>query len=112
MTYKLFLDDIRQPPDDSWIVVRSYQEAVDYVINTGFPHTISFDHDLSTEHYANDYSTEKTGKDFANWIIEHDLDHNTMPNNFQFFVHSANPAGAANIRGILTNYMKFKNKED
>ncbi len=48
MTYNLFLDDERFPPNDGkdWVIVRSVQEAVDYVEVNGLPSFISFDNDL------------------------------------------------------------------
>ena len=100
MTYKLFLDDVRSPPDESWIVARTYEEAIETVNAKGFPTTLSFDHDLGDDVH--------TGKDFANWLIERDLSENDMPEDFSYAVHSANPPGAANIRGILDGYLKFK----
>jgi hypothetical protein len=46
---KVFLDDIRDPPDDSWTVVRSYNQMIN-VLNADFVFSniteISLDHDL------------------------------------------------------------------
>lgn len=107
MKYKMFLDDIRDPPLDGsdWVVVRSYNEAVETIKLMGFPVFISFDHDLNEE---------KTGKDFANHIIELDLEHNIIPEDFSFYVHSANPIGKQNIASIMQGYLDFKkpNKAD
>ena len=100
MTYQLFLDDLRQAPDSSWIVARTYGEAVDIVIERGFPNMVSFDHDLGDD--------QPTGKDFANFLINTDLDDNSMPDNFQYLVHSANPVGAENIRSVIDGYLQFK----
>ena len=106
MSYKLFLDDVRDPsgvhmgnPDD-WIVCRSMQEAVNVISDLGWPNIISFDHDLGNQ--------EPTGMDFAKWLVNLDLDGILMPDDFQFHVHSANPTGAANIQGLLDNYMATK----
>src|SRR5882672_2251390 len=103
MTYKLFLDDIRQPPDDTWVIARSYEEGVNIVQERGFPSVVSFDHDLGKW-------DEKTGKDFANFLIDYDLDHNIITGDFKFVVHSANPAGAANIQSIMDGYLRFKKR--
>lgn len=106
MSYKLFLDDVRNPswvhngnPDD-WIVCRSMEQAVNVVNNLGWPSMISFDHDLGYQ--------VPTGMDFAKWLVNLDLDGFCMPDDFQFHVHSANPTGAANIKGLLDNYMATK----
>ncbi len=60
---KLFLDDERKPNDvlkyynndiycdDDWILVKNYTDFVDYISNNKMPKIISFDHDLSQEHY-------------------------------------------------------------
>jgi hypothetical protein len=101
---KLFLDDTRIPKDvqlydADWIVVRSYEEAVDFVEAFGFPEWVSLDHDLGTE---------KTGLDFAHFLVDLDLDRNVMPNNFSFTVHSANPVGVKNITGLLDGYLRWK----
>ena len=117
----LFLDDDRLPKDVTWLliggvgswgadwhIVRSYDEAVEWVTTHGFPDVISFDHDLGLMHYANDYSDGKTGYDFAKWLVEYDLDTGTMPTTFSFTVHSKNPTGSENIRKLLNNYLRVK----
>jgi hypothetical protein len=115
----LFLDDERVPSDVTWVniargvpweIVRSFNEAVAWVRRHGFPDVISFDHDLSFEHYGGDYTKEKTGYDFAKWLIEYDLDTNTMPEDFSFTVHSMNPVGSRNIKNLLDNYLRLREK--
>lgn len=96
---KLFLDDIRDPPDNTWSVARTYSDAVDLIRELGYPEEISFDHDLGDE---------KTGLDLAHYLIEMDLDSKSMPGNFSFSVHSANPVGRANIKALLDGYMRFR----
>lgn len=66
---KLFLDDVRQPKDctympynksdylsDDWDIVRNYDEFCEYIKNcktpADLPYLISFDHDLADEHYT------------------------------------------------------------
>lgn len=107
MTYRLFIDDIRDPlkvypGETDWVVCRDYDEAVAAVNRRGWPVTVSFDHDLGE-------STDKTGYDFAKWLVERDINQGDMPANFAYAVHSANPVGAANIRGLLDNYLRFRN---
>lgn len=96
---KLFLDDERFPPadDNVWFIVRNYDEAVDFVETYGFPDFISFDHDLGPD--------EKTGADFAHYLVNRDLDNEDMPEGFTFYVHSQNPIGKTNIESLLNNYM-------
>lgn len=70
MSYKLFLDDIRNPTecslymykrigkenlsylDEDWVVVRNYSEFIGAIFDRGLPNLVSFDHDLAHEHYA------------------------------------------------------------
>jgi len=117
----LFLDDERKPRDVTWVliggvgswgadwhIVRSVEEAIAWVQKNGFPDVVSFDHDLGLSHYAGDYSDEKTGYDFAKWLVNYDIDHGLMPDDFKFTVHSKNPEGAKNIQCYLNNYIKQK----
>lgn len=123
----LFLDDIRNPSDVTWIdigrdvpwnIVRSYNEAVNWVLENGFPDVITFDHDLGYEEWETDGITgivvvtcateEKSGLDFAKFLIEHDLDNSSMPVDFTFTVHSMNPTGTRNIQLLLDNYIRHK----
>ena len=103
---KLYLDDVRDLPDESFLLARSYEEAVLFVKENGIPPFISFDHDLGVD------ENEKllpTGFDFAKWLVEMDMDNiYKFPENFSFNVHSANPVGKANIEGYLNNYLKSR----
>ena len=110
MTYKLFLDDIREltwvypgANASEWVVCRNFDDAVNTVLTRGFPSYVSFDHDLG------DHDTQ-TGHDFAQWLVNRDLDKNVMPDDFAYTVHSANPVGAANIKGLLDSYLRFRSK--
>lgn len=103
MHYNLFLDDERNPgkdfPPGLSYVVRSYDEAIDYVNNYGLPAFISFDHDLGEE---------ETGYDFAKWLVDYCIILDIKPT-FNFYVHSQNPIGKTNIEELLNNFKeKFK----
>ncbi len=101
MTYKLFLDDERDPVDDEWIIVRTIEEAIEVIEAKGLPSFISFDHDLG--------ENQKTGFDLAKWIIDWDIKFDILtPENFDFYVHSQNPIGKENIEGIFASYFRFK----
>jgi len=117
---KLFLDDIRNPKDIykdnnnwDWIIVRTYEEFVNYIKENGIPDFISFDHDLADEHYIEyfkseeekrefDYNKikEKTGYDCAKWLIENGYEIK------KYAVHSFNPVGKENILNYLKNQIK------
>lgn len=117
----LFLDDERMPRDVTWVliggvgswgadwqIVRSLEEAKDWVLRNGFPDVISFDHDLGMDHYAGNYDDGKTGFDFAKWLVEYDMDTNSMPEKFSYTVHSKNPIGSENIRELIDGYLQHK----
>lgn len=130
----LFLDDFRNPDhcvsymrlrtEDSamytrekWIVVKNYDEFVNYISTNGLPYLISFDHDLADEHYDQSlYLTkyddmsksfkEKTGLDCAKWLVDYCLDNSLkLP---KFAVHSMNPVGAENISSYLKSFEQFQ----
>lgn len=100
----LFIDDERFPPSNGydWIIVRSYDEAVNYASKYGIPSHISFDHDLGEG---------KSGYDFTKWMVEQDLDKGGtfIPSDFTYAVHSQNPIGTANIKAYLDAYIGNKN---
>ena len=99
---KLFLDDIRTPPDNTWAVVRSFDEGVEYITKNGVPDVISFDHDLGLE---------ESGYDFAKWLVEQHLDGNIDISNIKIQIHSANPVGRKNIEGLFVSFRKFLEEE-
>lgn len=116
MNYALFLDDYRNPEGtmnswrNDWIIVRSYDKAVNVVKHYGLPLYIAFDHDLNDEHYDSFEAGargEKTGYSFAKWfcdyIMENDL---TLDDSFGYFVHSMNPVGAKNIDMYMKNFLR------
>ena len=60
--YKLFLDDMLLPekvieidpilePNSSWVIVKSYKEFTEMILQNGIPYKISLDHDLEMNHY-------------------------------------------------------------
>jgi hypothetical protein len=127
MSYKLFLDDERDPykvtwvdlPLGPWVIARDYATFVDYITKNGIPSFVSFDHDLADEHYRQsmydkdkhypNYYTdgtlkEKTGYDCAKWLINYCQDIGyAFP---EYSVHSMNPVGKENIIKCIDNYRK------
>lgn len=95
---KLFIDDIRTPPDDSWKVAKNSNEAKKFIEDYGIPDCISFDHDLGED---------DTSMIFVNWLIDQILDKNVVFSKFKFFVHSDNPVGSKNIEETIKNFWKF-----
>lgn len=102
MSWKLFLDDERLPPldDNNWIIARDYYKVIHLLKGLGMPSFVSFDHDLGEG---------PTGYDVAKLLVATDMDEiAAFPENFDFYVHSQNPIGKANIEGYLRGYLETK----
>lgn len=98
MKHLIWLDDERTVPKNlQWfseiIVCKTYKQAVNQLnALLEFPHGkiyISFDHDLGGE---------KTGYDFAKYIVANDIHIEG------FECHSFNPVGRKNIEDLMTHY--------
>ena len=127
----LYLDDQRTPTElppqiDNWMVVRSYKEfvneLVDFVkLHKELPALISFDHDLGPEHIKNyhenkgnpipyDQIEEMTGLHCAKFLTALMEKNNLKPNYLS--VHSHNPVGAENIERWLNHWLKHHHNLD
>lgn len=126
MSYYLLLDDIRSItdvliytklptiPNDEWVIVRSYKEFVDTIIKNGLPTYITYDHDLSDNHYGHglhndqipyEKYTEKTGMHCAKWLVEYCMKYGVK--HPKYTVHSMNPVGKFNIISYIESYNKL-----
>jgi hypothetical protein len=110
----LWLDDIRKPPE-GWHWVKTPAQIIALLEMFASPtligediEWISFDHDLGIDpEKAEAYNTgkiqehkaEMTGYEVVLWMAEH----NVWPTQ-GCIVHSANPVGAKNIRGVIDRY--------
>lgn len=115
---KLYLDDVRPVPL-GWVLVKNYDEFVNYITINGLPEFISFDHDLAEEQYPwNDpnygkgflsYDTykEKTGYDCVKWLVEYCQTNNLSLPPYQ--THTMNPIGKKNMEIYLENAKKHLN---
>lgn len=117
-SYAIFLDDLRTVDmvysnpeaivaEKNMVICRTMEEAVELIESRGFlPDYISFDNDLGED--ANN-APLKEGIDFAHWIVESVLDGKfTLPEDFTFFVHSANTIAGPEIKILLDNFIKFQ----
>jgi len=110
---KLFLDDLRTvemvyggSQADEFHVVRSYDAFVEYIRTHGLPDFISFDNDLGLDESGN---IAPDGYAAAKWLVyKSGLDLRDL----KFRIHSANPVAAEQIKGLLTNYIRYLTKED
>lgn len=104
MSYSMFIDDERFPPDSAidWVIVRSSVEAINTIINNGFPSFISFDHDLGGD------DTAMRVVNFITFLCTEE--EFNIPADFEFYVHSQNPIGAKNIQLTMENLIKHFRK--
>lgn len=125
-SYYLFLDDIRVPSDVSWeklpqkdyIIVRSYNEFKSTIEKLGIPEFVSYDHDLSSEHYTQfgadiieyEFHKELTGYDCCKFLLSHCGKTGKM--HPPYVVHSMNPVGKENINHLISKYNNYKIYED
>lgn len=106
MTWKLYLDDLRAPPDGSWTVARSVQAAWHHIREYGLPLEMSLDHDLG--------EAMCDAPVLLHSIIEAYLDANEIFGDPRFLgakaigihVHSANPRGVENLQGLWASFLR------
>jgi len=96
--YSLYLDDERNPPDDSYVLARTFEEAKTIVIERGLPVFMSLDHDLGLDSDGNPVDVMS----FVNWLSENYYDEGP-PN---WHIHSANPQGRDNLNSKLRSWKK------
>ena len=94
----IWLDDMRTPPDSSYIWVKDYDSFVNQVKALGesvSSYLIHFDHDLGLE---------KSGYDCAKWLIDWCIENEyNVPD---YDIQSANPVGRKNIESLFETYWK------
>ena len=110
---KLFVDDIRNVPDDSWHLARSSIAAICAIARFHFDE-ISLDHDISHQVSIGNtpgrpFPCEETFQSVAYFIgvkyeeaaRSHPAQGMKIP---KLYVHSSNPVGATEIVDILKGY--------
>jgi hypothetical protein len=96
---KIWVDDIRTPPDKTWTWVKSSRETIRYMTNwkiaqargwvDGPIDVMSLDHDLG-------------GEDTTRYIVLWCCNHDWWP--VEVIVHSANPVGVEWLEGMIERY--------
>jgi hypothetical protein len=95
---KLFVDDIRIPPDQTWIVARSSGEALK-MCSALWPTELALDHDLGGE---------DTIMNFLKGLYEMWDGERAIP---AWSVHSGNPVGKKNIVAYMESWEKSSRKD-
>ena len=81
---RIFLDDERQPPDNTWLRLNWPTEVIEY-LKTGKVTELSLDHDLGDIFQV----PERTGYDVVLWMEEAVNTTDFIPPKIK--IHSANP---------------------
>ena len=90
---KIWLDDVRIPPSNEWVWIKSVNTAKRYISMVS-PYGIT-EIMLSVDHDAGDFAED--GGDYINllnWFEERQI-------NIPIHIHSMNPVGAENMRRII-----------
>lgn len=99
---KLFIDDIRNAPDDSWTVARTVTEAIRALNRFSFDE-ISLDHDISHQvtigNLGRPYPCEECFCAVAYFIGS--MSKTSTP---KITLHTSNPVGADEMKAILKDY--------
>lgn len=102
---KLFVDDLRRAPDDSWTVARTNTEAIRLLAGGYVDEAVSIDHDICTP-FSGELSDsvrrrlqigQETYQPVAYYLAV--MPEEMRPKVINF--HTANPEGAAKMKSIL-----------
>lgn len=106
---KLWVDDIRNAPDDSWTVARTVTSAIECMHIFGDSITeVSLDHDISYQvevlGTSRPYPSPETFRAVAHYILER-YRPDMHPNPPKITIHSANPVGSKAMVELLSANM-------
>lgn len=105
---KLWIDDLRTPPDSSWTWAKTLEEAMAHV--TAVPHDvteISFDHDLGVKYQDQDgWFRWRDTQPVAKWY-EAEAKAGRLQQLPVWFIHSMNPPGRKELLAILQRAERY-----
>lgn len=90
---RIWIDDVRTPPSDEWVWIKTVNAAKRYIFNVS-PYGVA-DIMLSIDHDAGDFACD--GGDYIevlNWLEE-------TGRNYPIRIHSMNVVGRENMRRII-----------
>lgn len=87
---KIYLDDERSPPDDTWVRVTTPDSCIDLLTHNQVSE-VSFDHDLGGDESIG------TGYDVMKWIEDNAHIHGILPPTVH--IHTANPVARQRMEG-------------
>lgn len=105
---KIWLDDIRPAPDETWTHVKNGSEFLDLLTDDIFHSQeeieVSFDHDLGDKTVFNGYHLAG--------FFEKMAGHGKIFNIVKWHIHSANPVGRKNIQMAMESFDRIKAKKE
>ncbi len=107
---KLYVDDIREPPDPTWTVVRTVGAAIKAIAYFGeHIKEISLDHDISHLMPNGDLcKCEETFEAVAHYIaLKWHKSTRSSARIPLIIIHTSNPIGARSMRLILDHHMEI-----
>lgn len=99
---KLFLDDVRPIPDTSWHLVKSAQEAIEWLEAHPETHTVSLDHDLGEDEDGNELPS---GYDVICWMEDRVYSGQKIPRTI--LIHTSNTSARIRMeqaRNAIDNF--------
>lgn len=100
---KLWVDDLRTPPDDTWTWAKTVAHAIALLVSTPDIEVMSLDHDLGEGRGEFDYAAIYDTKPIIYWLIDrHEEGTDQWPDRVE--VHSSNPPGATWLREMIKRY--------
>lgn len=98
---KLWIDDVRPAPDDSWTIAVTSSLALTY-LSTNFVAEVSFDNDLGL-------ASDMEGWEIARWLLNqvHDKQLNAP---LEMSCHSANPVARKRINDYIEDIKREVSK--
>lgn len=100
---RLWIDDLRTPPDQSWVWLKTSRDALTYLRAlygslVGAPGYSATDEELETVSFDHDLGGDDTTRPVILWMAEFDF----WPNMVQ--IHTQNPVGREFLVGITERY--------
>ncbi len=108
--FKIWIDDLRTPPDETWHWAKSVHEAKLRFIQLGGlnekPGIVSLDHDAAEYAFMGGDFIE-----FLKWIEKKYYEDNKTFDNIYFHLHTGNAVGRENMKAII-QHNHWNNLED
>lgn len=105
MNTKIWIDDLRNPPDDSYDIARNYQQAIDLLTKNQYDHAV-FDHDLAD---FDKHGNELTGWTILKWLTQRKKDGFWVPKTYK--VISANSSVVPKMNDEIKKYLTVDVKD-